>query len=74
MNNLREIGANGNLVEEEKSPRDYMINYTHHEEARLTRINKPKTTVVNKDKLKPRSNNSGIHPVTIRAAKTPRKR
>ena len=69
MNNLREIGANGNLVEEEKSERDYMTNYTHHEETRLTSIKKPKT-----DKLKPRSNNSGIHPVTIRAAKTPRKR
>ena len=69
MNKIQEIGVDGNLIIEEKHERDYMTNYTHHEETRLTNIKKTKP-----DKSKIRSNDSGIHPVTIRTAKTPRKR
>jgi hypothetical protein len=42
MRNLKEITADGNIKEEYESTRDYMQDYVHHNECRLTITNRKK--------------------------------
>ena len=59
MRNLKEITSKGNIKEEYESTRDYMEDYVHHNEARLTITNRKKDGSSN---IK-RPTHQRIHPV-----------